>query len=97
MLKRILLALDGTPYTAVAIQFAVKIGKRFDAEITGVTVLKLDRLKNVSIEQKESTLAGVNRAILTRDRIEEAPYTDPYVRWCGRESPRGLPYADLRL
>jgi hypothetical protein len=25
----------------------------------------------------------------------EPPYTDPYVRWCGRESPRGLPYADF--
>ena len=43
MIKRILLGIGGTPYTSVAIQRAVELAKRFEAEITGVTVLDLDR------------------------------------------------------
>jgi nucleotide-binding universal stress UspA family protein len=35
MIKRILLGLGGTPYTMVAIQRAVQLAKRFEAEITG--------------------------------------------------------------
>ena len=48
MIKRILLGLGGTPYTTVAIQRAVELAKRFEAEITGVTVLDVERLTNVS-------------------------------------------------
>ncbi len=49
MIKKILLGLGGTPYTTVAIQRAVGIAKRFDAEITGVTVLDFKGLSHGGI------------------------------------------------
>ena len=72
MIKKILLGLGGTPYTTVAIQRAVELAKRFDAEITGVTVLDLDRLKKIGVAQKETIPDAMHRVILTKDRIEEA-------------------------
>jgi len=72
MIKKILLGLGGTPYTSVAIQRAVQLAKRFDAEITGVTVLDLERLTKVRLAQEETIPAAMHRVILTRDRIEEA-------------------------
>ncbi len=71
MIKRILLGLGGTPYTTVAIQRAVEIARRFDAEITGVTVLDLDRLTKVRLAREETIPAAMHRVVLTRDRVEE--------------------------
>ncbi|MBI5664728.1 MAG: universal stress protein [Nitrospirae bacterium] len=72
MIKRILLGLGGTPYTSVAIQRAVGLAKRFEAEITGVTVLGLDRLTKMHIAQDETIPAAIHRVFLTRKRVEEA-------------------------
>ncbi|HWR73032.1 MAG TPA: universal stress protein [Nitrospirota bacterium] len=72
MIKRILLGLGGTPYTTVAIQRAIWIAKRFDAEITGVTVFDIDRLSKVGLGREETIPAAIHRVALTRDRIEEA-------------------------
>jgi nucleotide-binding universal stress UspA family protein len=72
MIKRILVGLGGTPYTTVAIQRAVQLAKRFDAEITGVTVLDLDRLTKVGLAREETIPAAMHRVVVTRDRIEEA-------------------------
>jgi nucleotide-binding universal stress UspA family protein len=72
MIKRILLGLGGTPYTAVAIQRAVGLAKRFDAEITGVTVLDLDRVTKVGFAQDVTIPVAMHRVIVTRDRIEES-------------------------
>jgi len=72
MIKRILLGLGGTPYTSVAIQRAVGLAKRFEAEITGVTVLNLDHLSKGGLAQEETIPAAVHRGILTKDRIEAA-------------------------
>jgi nucleotide-binding universal stress UspA family protein len=72
MIKKILLGLGGTPYTSVAIQRAVGLAKRFEAEITGVTVLNLDHLSKVGLAQEETIPAAVHRGILTKDRIEAA-------------------------
>ena len=47
MIKRILLGLGGTPYTTVAIRRAVELAKRFEAEVTGVTVIDVKGLSNV--------------------------------------------------
>ncbi|MBE0616879.1 MAG: universal stress protein [Proteobacteria bacterium] len=44
MTKRILVGLAGTAYTPVAIRTAVELGARHGAELTGVTVVDLDRL-----------------------------------------------------
>ena len=71
MIKKTLLGLGGTPYTSVAIQRAVELAKRFDAEITGVTVLDLERLTKVRLAQEETIPDAMQRVVLTRDRIEE--------------------------
>ena len=72
MIKKILLGLGGTPYTSVAIQRAVGLAKRFEAEITGVTVLDLDRLRRAGLAQGKAVPDAMNRVNLVRDRFEEA-------------------------
>ena len=47
MIKRILVALSGTPYTPVAVEHALELAATHGAEITGVTVTDLQRLANV--------------------------------------------------
>jgi len=72
MIKKILLGLGGTPYTTVAIQRAVQLAKQFEAEITGVTVLDLDRLRRAGLAQGKAVPDAMNRVNLVRDRFEEA-------------------------
>ena len=47
MIKRILLGLGGTPFTAVAIRRAVELAKTHGAEVTAVTVVDVERLEDV--------------------------------------------------
>ena len=73
MIKRILLGLGGTPYTNVAIQRAVGLAKRFEAEITGITVIDVSRLFMVGTmegERAAHNMAG--RIFLTKERIKVA-------------------------
>ena len=51
MIKRILLGLGGTQYSTVAIQRAVGLAKRFEAEITGVTIIDPGRLTKNELAQ----------------------------------------------
>lgn len=71
MIKKILLGLGGTPYTTAAMQRAIELAKRFDAEITGVTVIDLERLTKVRLAREETIPDAIQRVVLTRDRIEE--------------------------
>ncbi|MBI5100411.1 MAG: universal stress protein [Nitrospirae bacterium] len=71
MIKRILVGLGGTPYTSVAIQRAVELAERFEAEMTGVTVIDPGHLTKNDLAQEEMIPASVHRGILTRGRIEE--------------------------
>lgn len=73
MIKRILLGIGGTPYTSIAIQRAVGLAKRFEAEITGVSAVDVSRLFMASAVGSERTahkMAG--RISLTKERLEEA-------------------------
>jgi nucleotide-binding universal stress UspA family protein len=73
MIKRILLGLGGTPYTTVAIQRAVGLAKRFEAEITGVTVIDVSRLSmHYAVGSERTKHEMSDRILLTRERIEEA-------------------------
>ena len=72
MIKRILLGLGGTPYTTAAIQRAVGLAKRFEAEITGVTIIDPGRLTKNELAQEEMIPSTMHRGILTRERIQEA-------------------------
>jgi len=72
MIKRILLGLGGTPYTAVAIQRAVLLAKPLDAEITGVTVLDPHRLATAGPAPEKRPADATTRIALTRERLEAA-------------------------
>jgi len=76
MIKRILVGLGGTPYTSVAIRRAVGLAKRFEAEITGVTVVDLKHLSKVGSVPVGSEHAADklrrHRIAVTKERIEEA-------------------------
>lgn len=47
MIKRILVGLGGTPFTAVATQCATELGDMHQAQLTGVTIVDTDHLENV--------------------------------------------------
>ena len=47
MIKRILVALSGTPYTPAAVRYAVELAKLHDAEVTGVTLVDPGRIADV--------------------------------------------------
>lgn len=47
MVKRILVGLAGTPYTEAAVRRAIELARRHGAEVTGVTVVDVQRLCNV--------------------------------------------------
>ena len=47
MIKRILVALSGTPCTPSAIAHGVELAKAHNAELSGVTVIDPDRLQDV--------------------------------------------------
>ena len=44
MIKRILVALSGTPYSASATQHALQLAEAHGAEVTGVTLVNHDAL-----------------------------------------------------
>ncbi len=67
MVKRILVALSGTPFTPIAVQQAVEYAQRHNASITGVTVVDLERLNEVG----PIPLGGATAAhALTEHRVE---------------------------
>jgi nucleotide-binding universal stress UspA family protein len=76
MIKRILLGLGGTPYTSVAIRRAVGLAKRFEAEVTGVTVTDVKGLSNVGLVPAGALHGAKKMAMrqvrVTRRKIEES-------------------------
>ena len=73
MIKRILVGLGGTSYTPVAIERAVQLAKRFEAEVTGVTVIDVSRLSMLgAMGGKQTAHEMAVRISLTKGRIEEA-------------------------
>ncbi len=47
MIKRILVGLGGTPFTAAATRWATELGYLHQAQLTGVTVVNTRKLENV--------------------------------------------------
>lgn len=74
MLKRILVALSGTPFTPIAVQQAVALARRHGASVTGVTVVDIERLSDVgpvplggaSVAQR----LAEHRVAITQERVE---------------------------
>jgi nucleotide-binding universal stress UspA family protein len=76
MVKRILVGLGGTPFTTVAVQRAVELARIHDAQLTGVTVVELNRLRKVGpVPPGAGAYAkrmADRRVEVTRERIAEA-------------------------
>lgn len=75
MIRRILAALSGTPYTKSVITHAVAIAQRHGAEVTGVTVLDPAKIENVGPVPLGAgafaTALARHRWRLTVERVEE--------------------------
>lgn len=72
MTKRILVGLAGTPYTPVAIRTAVELAARHGAELTGVTVVDLDRLSAPAVgaaDPAEAVQEREDRLKTTAERV----------------------------
>lgn len=85
MIKRILVGLGGTPFTAAATEFATELGQRHNAQITGVTVVDTSKLAKVG-----AVPAGGNvyarrmrekRHQVTREGTEQA--IEAFKKHCG--------------
>jgi nucleotide-binding universal stress UspA family protein len=76
MVKRILVGLGGTPFTAVAIQRGVELAKLHDAQLTGVSIVDVKRLTNVGPVPLGGGPAARDlrrqRLRVTLERVEEA-------------------------
>lgn len=69
MIKRILIALSGSPYTPAAMQHAIDLAQRHQAEVTGVTITDLAKLANVG---PVPLGGGAAAAELSHQRIADA-------------------------
>ncbi len=76
MIKRILVALSGTPFTEPAIKHAVELARTHEAELTGVTDVDLARLAQVGPVPIGGGAAAhdlvESRMVLTQEHIDEA-------------------------
>jgi nucleotide-binding universal stress UspA family protein len=76
MIKRVLVAISGTPYTPSAVQHALELAKRHEATVTGVTVTDIKRLAYVGSVPVGAISAAhelsEHRIQITEERIEQA-------------------------
>jgi nucleotide-binding universal stress UspA family protein len=76
MLKRILVALSGTTCTPSAIEHAVELAHKHDAELSGVTVIDPDRLQDVGAVPLGGAAAAhelaEHRMHLAKKHVDEA-------------------------
>lgn len=76
MIKRILVALSGTSYTAAAVEHALDMAKTHDASVTGVTCVDIGRLAMVGPTPIGAGAAahelGEHRIHLTEERVHAA-------------------------
>ena len=75
MIRRILVALSGTPFTTVAVQYALELARKHDASVTGVTVANLSAVADVGPIPigGGAAAAGLaqHRQAITEERIEQ--------------------------
>ena len=76
MIKRILVALSGTPYTKVAIQHALELATHHGADVTGVTDIDLAKVAHVGPVPMGGGAAAhdlmEHRLKLTEEQVERA-------------------------
>jgi nucleotide-binding universal stress UspA family protein len=76
MIKRILVALSGTPYTQAAIQHALELARQHEADVTGVTDIDLAKVANVGPVPMGAGAAAhdlmEHRLQLAQEQVEES-------------------------
>jgi nucleotide-binding universal stress UspA family protein len=75
MIKRILVALSGTPYTPAAVRYALELAEHHRAEVTGVTLIDPRRIEDVGAVPLGGGSAAhelaEHRLHVTKEQIEE--------------------------
>lgn len=75
MVKRVLVALSGTPCTPIAVKWAVELAQRHGASLTGVTVVDTERLSDVGPVPLGGAAAArslaEHRVAVTQEHIEQ--------------------------
>jgi nucleotide-binding universal stress UspA family protein len=75
MVKRVLVALSGTPFTPIAVKWAIELAQRQGASLTGVTVVDTERLSDVGPVPIGGSAAArslaEHRVAVTQQQIEE--------------------------
>lgn len=75
MIKRILVGIGGTPFTSIAIQRAIELAQIHEAEVTGITVVDIDKLERIGPVGIGGDVYAQRirdqRIKITRQRIEE--------------------------
>ena len=76
MIRRILVALSGTPFTKVAVRRAIELAQRHGAELTGVTIVDPKRIANVGPVPIGGQAAAAelveHRVEVTAEHVDEA-------------------------
>ena len=76
MIKRILVALSGTPFTATATKYALELAKLHKAEVTGVTDVDIAQLTKVGPVPVGGGAAAASlaehRISVTEQHVEQA-------------------------
>ncbi len=76
MIKRILVALSGTSYTASAIQYAIELAKLHEADLTGVTITNIAAMSDTGPVPIGGGAAAAelaeHRREITQEHVEEA-------------------------
>jgi nucleotide-binding universal stress UspA family protein len=67
MIKRILVALSGTPFTPSAVKHAIELAKAHEAELTGVTIVDIARMADI---EPRPIGGGAVAHDLTEQRVE---------------------------
>ncbi len=88
MIKRVLVALSGSPYTPSAVSHALELARNHSAEVTGVTITDLAKLANVG---PVPLGAGAAASELSHQRIEQAELrikelAEQYTAQCAKEN-----------
>jgi nucleotide-binding universal stress UspA family protein len=104
MIKRILVGLGGTPYTPFAIARAIELAQAHQAELTGVTVVDVRRLKRVgpvplgasasAKELREFRLEVAQEHVNEATAQFEAACRDAGISYCVRQE-EGNPFSTM--
>ncbi len=63
IIRRILVALDASPHSRVAMEAAVELASRLEAELLGIFVEDIDLLRLAELPLREITLSGARRSL----------------------------------